>query len=136
MDARTRLVNTLNFKPVVRLPVLEWSGWWDRTIDRWHTEGLPVRLTDASEIRAYFGMDGHRQYRVPVRKGDCPASPGVGKGIVDGMDDNKWNRPPLYPEEAFDASSLAVWEERHTGMTGKKINGVHRPDCFVADSSQ
>jgi len=113
MDARTRLVNTLNFKPVDRLPVLEWAGWWDRTIDRWHTEGLPARLTDAYEIREYFGMDGHRQYRIPVKKADCPPSPGVGKGIVDGMDDYNRIRPLLYPEEAFDVSSLAAWEAQH-----------------------
>jgi hypothetical protein len=77
MDTRTRLVNTLNFKSVDRLPELEWAGWWDLTIDRWHKEGLPAHLSDASEIREYFGMDGHRQWRFVLKKANCPPSPGV-----------------------------------------------------------
>ncbi len=113
MDTRTRLVNTLNFKPVDRLPVLEWAGWWNLTVDRWHTEGLPAHLNDAFEIREYFGMDAHRQCRIVLKKANCPPSPGVGKGIIGSMDDYRRVKEYLYPDEPFDGKMIAGWEEQH-----------------------
>ena len=35
----------MGFQPVDRLPRWEWAMWWDKTIARWHAEGLPTRLT-------------------------------------------------------------------------------------------
>ncbi len=40
MNARERFHAIMNFQPFDRLPLLEWAGWWDQTIDRWHGEGL------------------------------------------------------------------------------------------------
>ena len=36
----------MSFEPFDRLPLLEWAGWWNKTIDRWHGAGLPTDLTD------------------------------------------------------------------------------------------
>ena len=40
----------MNFQPVDRLPRWEWAMWWDKTIDRWHAEGLPAELTGVFDI--------------------------------------------------------------------------------------
>ena len=31
------------FQPVDRLPRWEWAMWWDKTLARWRSEGLPDR---------------------------------------------------------------------------------------------
>ena len=59
MINRERLRRTLNFEPVDRLPMMEWAGWWDKTLERWYREGLPVNLNDHAEIRNYLGLDNH-----------------------------------------------------------------------------
>ena len=42
MKNRDRFMNIINFKKVDdRLPMIEWAGWWDKTLDRWQAEGLP-----------------------------------------------------------------------------------------------
>ena len=41
MTTRERFQAVMNFRPFDRLPLLEWAGWWDKTIQRWRGEGLP-----------------------------------------------------------------------------------------------
>ena len=42
MNVRERFLKTMRFEQPDRLPMLEWAVWWDKTIDRWKTEGLSV----------------------------------------------------------------------------------------------
>jgi len=72
MKNRERFLNTLNFKPVDRLPVIEWANWWNKTIDRWKKEGLPNDLVDSVEIREYFGLDRGRQWWIGTKKPTFP----------------------------------------------------------------
>lgn len=45
MTPRQRFLSALSFAPAGdRLPMLEWGAWWDETIARWQTEGLPGGL--------------------------------------------------------------------------------------------
>lgn len=57
MTPRERFLRTVNFqKSDDRLPMIEWAAWWNLTIDRWKTEGLPADIGwDAS--LDYFGLD-------------------------------------------------------------------------------
>lgn len=111
MNNRERFVNTLNFKPVDRLPVIEWAGWWDKTITRWKGEGLPAELVDELEIREYFGLDRHRQYWLGPRKPTFPEVKEYGKGLVSDMDSYLRLKEHLYPdpEEAFDRGKVEQW---------------------------
>ncbi|MFW5894239.1 MAG: hypothetical protein ACOCUY_03800 [Verrucomicrobiota bacterium] len=61
MNTRERFYAVMNFKPYDRLPLLEWAGWWDKTIIRWHGEGLPAGLTDRYAICRHFGLDIYKQ---------------------------------------------------------------------------
>ncbi len=57
MNARTRFLQTLNFKKCDdRLPMVEWAAWWDLTIERWKTEGLPPDLSWEASL-AHFDLD-------------------------------------------------------------------------------
>ncbi|HEY0866658.1 MAG TPA: hypothetical protein VGE01_04745, partial [Fimbriimonas sp.] len=54
---RSRFQKVLNGKrPQDRLPVMEWATWWDKTLERWHGEGLPKDLDNAG-VKRYFGLD-------------------------------------------------------------------------------
>ena len=92
MTNRERFRRAFNFEPVDRLPVIEWAGWWDKTIARWRTEGLPDNLQDAGDIRDYFGQDCHRQYwigphgrdssRLPIHNRHCDAVPSSASSLT------------------------------------------------------
>jgi hypothetical protein len=97
---------------VDRLPVVEWAGWWDKTIERWREEGLPAHLADAGEIRDYLGLDCFRQHWITPRGPDCPAAPEWGAGIMRGMDDYVRLKPHLYPMPAFDAEAIRPWARK------------------------
>ena len=57
MNARERFVRTLNFEKCDdRLPMVEWAAWWDLTIERWKTEGLPKDISWEDSL-AFFSLD-------------------------------------------------------------------------------
>jgi uroporphyrinogen-III decarboxylase len=89
--------------------VLEWAGWWNMTIDRWRTEGLPAELTDSGDIREYFGQDCHRQYWI--------APPG--RKIVTSREEYLALKPVLYPEHPFDRELVKGWAKRQ--KTGEMV---------------
>lgn len=87
----------MGFRPFDRLPVLEWAGWWDQTVDRWHSEGLPADLTDRYAICRHFGLDVYKQGRFAVCGPDCPRPAAHGSGIIESNDDYECILPHLYP---------------------------------------
>ncbi|MHB0999616.1 MAG: uroporphyrinogen decarboxylase family protein [Armatimonadota bacterium] len=109
MNNRERFRRVLNFEPVDRLPVIEWAVWWNLTIDRWHTEGLPAELTDAAEIRDYFGQDAHRQYWISPKAPTCPYPAGHGLSLVNSREDYLAIKPHLYPDSTFDENMVRSW---------------------------
>jgi len=48
-----------------RLPMIEWAGWWDKTITRWLGEGLRSDM-DWQAYREYLGLDMLRQVWIPM----------------------------------------------------------------------
>lgn len=103
MTNRERFRRTLSFEAVDRLPVIEWAAWWDKTVARWRTEGLPEELQDAESIRDYFGQDCHRQYWIgPHRDGT----------LITNREEYLAAKPTLYPEVAFDKDLVRSWAPR------------------------
>lgn len=112
MTNRERFRRALNFEPVDRLPILEWAIWWDKTIDRWHGEGLPQELTDEDEIRQYFGLDSHRQCWVSPLGPTCPPPSGHGMPIITDRESYHEIKKHLYPEMPFDPNVVEQWAKR------------------------
>jgi len=54
------MFNFLNRKSVDRLPIIEWAIWWDKTIQRWQTEGMPFELY-SKEMKQGLGLDYDHQ---------------------------------------------------------------------------
>lgn len=113
MNHVERFERRMAFEAVDRLPMIEWAGWWDKTIERWRGEGLPAELTDAAAIRELLGLDPYRQLWIRPRGPACPGPPHHGAGIL--ADERGYENllPHLYPEPAFDHAALQGWVEPH-----------------------
>jgi hypothetical protein len=111
VNNRERFIRTLNFQPVDRLPVIEWAGWWDKTLARFQAEGLPSEL-DHDGIFEYLGLDMHHQYWITPVSPTIPPVSGHGKGYVSSREDYIALKKYLYPDHPFDADVLQRWAER------------------------
>jgi len=109
MTTRQRFRAVMNFEPFDRLPLVEWAGWWDETIDRWHGEGLPPELTDRYDICRHFGLDMYRQDWFRVLGPACPKPASHGAGFVASMDDYLRVREHLFPWPVVDRDKWSRW---------------------------
>ena len=75
--------------PAPRLPRVEWAAWWDKTIHRWESEGLPKMDWDAS-LR-HFDLDIMRWLGVEPRA-----------ELIQTEADYDRLRPALFSHEAID----------------------------------
>jgi uroporphyrinogen decarboxylase-like protein len=82
MTPRERFKAVMDFQPFDRLPMVEWASWWDKTLDRWHGEGLPADLTDRYDICRHLGLEVWLQDWLRPRHWDCPEPASHGAGIL------------------------------------------------------
>jgi hypothetical protein len=111
MNTRERFHAIMNFQPFDRLPILEWAVWWDKTIERWHTEGLPPEITDRYEICSHLGLDMYKQDWFELRTSDCPQPPSHGAGIMASDADYQHILPHLYPQNPVNFKLWQSWAE-------------------------
>lgn len=102
----------MNFQPVDRLPQWEWAMWWDKTIERWHGEGLPTELVDIFDIHEYFGLDPYKQYWFSTTEATIEAEQHHVEGIVSNMDDYLKHLPNLFPDHSSAIEGMKPWIER------------------------
>lgn len=86
--------------------------WWDRTIDRWHGEGLPAGLTDVFEISQYFGLDPYKQFWFSTTESTIEAVQHHVEGVVGNMDDYLALRPKIFPAHDQAIAGMAPWGKR------------------------
>ncbi len=88
MNNRDRFDALLAFsKDIDRTPVLEWAGWWDKTIDNWRKQGLPKKAKTNEDIRDFFGLDKLCQFWLPVRDDKCPKAKSFGAPLINDEQD-------------------------------------------------
>jgi len=114
MTARERFLNTLNFKPVDRAPMVEWAAWWNETIDRWENEGLPKGLSFDDSLD-YFGLDNMTCMVAAGVSGSTPKAAYHGAPLVSNEEDYERIHSTLFSDEVIrniitHANSL---KERH-----------------------
>lgn len=86
--------------------------WWDKTIDRWHGEGLPAALTGVFEIAEYFGLDPYQQFWFSTTEATIEATQHHVEGVVASMDDYLTIRPRLFPAHDEAIAAMAPWAAR------------------------
>lgn len=121
MNHVERFRSVMQFQQVDRLPHIEWAMWWDKTLQRWHGEGLPETLSDTFDTDQYFGLDPYKQFWFPVHAPDMPPPKGepqgrkhgIGElGWVESQDDYEALRPFLYPSIEPLVAEMDAWAER------------------------
>ncbi|MCX7047825.1 MAG: hypothetical protein NTX50_20360 [Candidatus Sumerlaeota bacterium] len=112
MNHVERFRAVMNFQPVDRLPMWEWAMWWDKTIARWQTEGLPAELLTVFDIAQYFGLDPYQQFWFSTTEATIEAAQHHVEGIVSNMDDYVRVLPLLYPDHAQAIEAMRPWAER------------------------
>jgi hypothetical protein len=98
MTNRERFHRLMRFEDVDRLPILEWATWWDKTIARWHEEGLPPDITECGAIKDFFGHDVYRQVWIPIHKPTFRGAVEHGAAVVSSMEEYEAVREHLYPD--------------------------------------
>jgi hypothetical protein len=116
MTPRERFRAVMRFEPFDRLPLLEWAGWWDKTLDRWFGEGLdpsfaamPPGYEQAFAIREHLGLDPYRQDWIDVRKPSCPGPASHGAPVIGSLEEYEALLPHLYPRPAVDRERWEQW---------------------------
>ncbi len=104
MTAKERFHAIMNFDSFDRLPILEWASWWDKTLERWRSEGLPERL-DRYDLYRHFGMDVYYQDWIRPRGHSFPKPESHGAGFVKDAVSYESLKQFLYPENAVNADT-------------------------------
>lgn len=111
MNTRERFHAVMNFQQFDRLPLLEWAGWWNKTIDRWHGEALSAEVTDRYAICEHFGLDVYKQDWFPVLRPECPKPVSHGAGIIKSVEDYERILPMLFPQQPVNAERWTRWAQ-------------------------
>lgn len=121
MKNTERVRNTLNFKKVEdRLPMMEWAGWWDKTLERFRQEGIP-REIGPDELREHLGLDMFRQFWISPKTREYREMSAESKKIFD-MNSYENIKRYLYGKDAIE-------------LRREKIESLVKPhddgDCVV-----
>jgi len=112
VTTRERFLAVLNGKtPDDRMPMIEWAAWWDKTYQRWESEGLPKGM-DKQASFMHFGLDDQVQVWINPYKGEYYEKY-AGKPI-ESLEFYLEMRETLYPKDCVEWYVDAI-------MAGKKL---------------
>lgn len=108
MNHVERFRAVMDFKKLDRLPRIEWATWWDKTITRWKTEGLPEDLEDVFDITNFFGLDPYKQFWMNMRRPSMEAEQQSIDGKVRDFDDYNKIKTGLFPVQTDALEQMAA----------------------------
>ena len=116
MNHVERFRAVMDFQPVDRLPMWEWAMWWDKTIKRWHKEGLPqeMKFNQVFDIANYLGLDPYQQFWFSTTEATIETAQHHVEGAVSTMDDYNRLKPSLFPDHSASIESISPWAERQS----------------------
>ena len=114
MNHVERFRAVMDFQPVDRLPRWEWAMWWDKTIQRWHGEGLPreLKFNQVLDISNHFGLDPYKQFWFSTTEATIDAAQHHVEGAVSNMDDYLRIKPSIYPDHSRAIEAMRAWAEQ------------------------
>lgn len=71
MTFRERFLNTLHYRPVDRIPDMEF-GYWAENYPVWHKQGMPTSVSDEASAYRYFNVDDYGNWNLPSHLGMIP----------------------------------------------------------------
>ena len=118
---RERFRRVLKFEePLDRLPMIEWAAWWDKTLDRWKTEGLPNAYTREDAI-VHFGLDRLDMLGAAPQSADCPSSAFHGAGLITNEPGYDEIHDCLFTDEIIDTAVAKAYDLRKAHEAGEVI---------------
>lgn len=131
MNVRERFLKLLAFEPVDRLPMMEWATWWDKTVERWKSEGLviPERpgFSQGESLQMEMGLDLQMQAWVGIRTSKTPKPASHGAPLISSMEEYERIKPTLYPEQPLDPQrmqKMADMQARGEAIVWLTLDGV------------
>lgn len=114
MNHTERFRAVMDFQSVDRLPHWEWAMWWDKTIRRWHKEGLPTSLAenDIFGISEYLGLDPYIQFWFSASETGIEAAQHHTQSTVGNMDDYLAFRKYIFPDHTNSLDIMLPWSKR------------------------
>jgi hypothetical protein len=115
MNSREQFTNVLNFKKVDScLPKVEWAAWWDKTLDRWKTEGMPQNL-NFDESLEYFSLEKFYCLSASALSINCPREKAHGTGIITDKNSYEEIKPFLYTDSIIENLKKIAYDikEKH-----------------------
>lgn len=121
----------MNFQPVDRLPIVEWATWWDKTVTRFHSEGLPApdtsRFSHTTALARQFGHDVWQQVWMGWISGDAPAPAYHGAPRVETLEEyrefrKRYLSEKMAPNPAL-RDQLRYVREEHGGVVWFTVDG-------------
>ena len=116
MTERERFRETSHFGSPDRVPFWEVIGYWDKTLERWRTEGMPADVSEGT----FFGLDRGGWEKIDVDLGIDPVFPVELIEEVDGSrveqgSDGVWRRTLVGDREStqfvrYPVETRADWE--------------------------
>ncbi|MBQ9939331.1 MAG: hypothetical protein IJO96_07355 [Oscillospiraceae bacterium] len=108
MTTRERVQKILKFEKPDRLPVFEHAPYWNKTVDRWHTEGLDPSIKSFEDVRKFFGLDIHYGVDPCYFGKDCP--PLSDEHPLMEMNEKAYMemRPKLFPKDAISGHAKSL----------------------------
>jgi len=106
MTLRERFQAVMNFRPADELPAMEWICWWDKTIERWLSEGLPQGLSREDTLR-YLGLDVHEWlWHTPRWYVQRPAGRARSLGVIESEADYDQRVAPAFANTSIDVEKF------------------------------
>ncbi|MFQ3548455.1 MAG: uroporphyrinogen decarboxylase family protein [Armatimonadota bacterium] len=117
MNNIERFNAVLNFQKPDRLPIIEWAPFWDKTIARWKSDGLPENINHHSQAADYFGLDKLDVLWVNQRESGCPEPVYYGAPVIHSEKDYVDIKKYLFPKEIFPPAQIE-WMVKHQESDG------------------
>ena len=109
MENLERFQKILNFdKDADRVPMVEWAGWWDKTLNEWWQQGLPKDIELGNGLNDYFGQDRLMQFWVAPRDATCPQAPYHGAPIINDEAEYEAIKKHLFTDEILNENYARI----------------------------
>ncbi|MEA4888744.1 MAG: uroporphyrinogen decarboxylase family protein [Clostridiaceae bacterium] len=116
---------------VDRLPMMEYAPYWDKTVEVWRENGLPLNDYEDMTIQKYFGLDMHKWIQVTPYKANCPKPSRQGGPLINSLDEyEKFKDKYLFSEDPIFKVRQYLLEKKAESDQGNIVYSLNIEGAF------